>query len=185
VKKKILFFFFLLNISNIGYSAVEEKIVNNFINLKNFSFNFKQSIDDKTEEGKCIIQYPGKIFCEYNNLKKKIIVSNGKSVVIKHLQGNAYFLYPLEKTPLKFILNKNYLIQKIKVSKAKLFDEKYYIIKINSDNTIINIFFDKNTYDFIGWQTEDIYQNLVITFLYNLKKNFQIKEKIFKLPKPN
>ena len=49
----------------------------------NLSFNFIQTIDDKNENGKCIIKYPKKIWCEYDNSNKKIIVSNGKSLVIK------------------------------------------------------------------------------------------------------
>ena len=37
----------------------------------------------------------------------------------------------------------------------------------------------------VGWQTEDIYQNLVITYIFNVKKNTSINEKLFKLPKTN
>ena len=33
----------------------------------------------------------------------------------------------------------------------------------------------------IGWQTEDIYQNLVVTFIYNIQKNKNIDNKLFKL----
>jgi hypothetical protein len=35
----------------------------------------------------------------------------------------------------------------------------------------------------MGWQTEDIYQNLVITFIYNIEKNKNIDQKFFRLPK--
>ena len=38
-----------------------------------------------------------------------------------------------------------------------------------NDNKI-NIFFDKNTYDLIGWQNTDIYQNFNITFLSSIRK---------------
>ena len=54
----------------------------------------------------------------------------------------------------------------------------------NNDN-IINVFFDKNSYDLIGWQTEDIYQNLVITYISKIKFNQKIDKDIFKLPKMN
>ena len=36
-----------------------------------------------------------------------------------------------------------------------------------------DIFFDYKTLNLIGWQTKDIYQNLVITFIYNVKKNLE------------
>ena len=37
----------------------------------NLSFNFKQTIGkEKSEEGRCVIEYPKKIYCEYNNNAK-------------------------------------------------------------------------------------------------------------------
>ena len=68
---------------------------------------------------------------------------------------------------------------------SKLIDDKYYNFSIKNNDNKINIFFDKKSYDLIGWQTEDVYQNLVITFIYNIEKNKKIDEKLFKLPKLN
>ena len=180
--KKILLLFFLLGFLNHSYAAVENKIINNFKKINNISFNFKQTINDKVEEGNCIIQYPKKINCKYNNFKKKIIVSNGNSLVIKNQAGKEYFIYPLEQTPFELILDKNLLLKKIKKLKAKYLNEKYYLFSMESNGNLINIFFDKNSYDLIGWQTEDIYQNLVVTYIFNLKKNSKVEKKIFKLP---
>ena len=56
---------------------------------------------------------------------------------------------------------------------------------MENNGNLINIFFDKNSYDLIGWQTEDIYQNLAMTYIYNIKKNISVDEKLFKLPKQN
>ena len=50
------------------------------------------------------LEYPKKIYCKYNLFNKKILVSNGKSLVIK--TSTSYFIYPLEKTYLDLILNK-------------------------------------------------------------------------------
>ena len=55
---------------------------------------------------------------------------------------------------------------------------------LNKDNKI-NIFFDKQTLNLMGWQTEDVYQNLVITFISKVKTNQKIDKNIFKLPKIN
>ena len=96
-------FFFLLNFFNFSYASVENKIISNFKKINNISFKFKQTINDKIEEGNCTIQYPKKINCKYNNLKKKVIVSNGTSLVIKNLAGKEYFTYPLEQTPFELI----------------------------------------------------------------------------------
>ena len=110
-------------------------------------------------------------------------VSNGKSLVIKNQSTNKSFLYPLKKTPLNLILDKNFLLNQITKSDGRLVNDKYYNFLLKNNDFKINIFFDKNTYDLIGWQTEDIYQNLVITFIYNIKKNKKIDKKIFILPK--
>ena len=56
----------------------------------------------KSENGKCIIKYPKKIYCEYKNINKKIIVSNGKSLVIKNRNSGITYLYPLKKHHLNF-----------------------------------------------------------------------------------
>ena len=83
------------------------------------------------------------------------------------------------------ILDKDLLIKKIEKLKAKLINEKYYLFSVQNNGNLINIFFDKDSYDLIGWQTEDIYQNLVVTYIFNIKKNSIINKKIFKLPQPN
>ena len=71
--KKLLIFFFLFNFYNYSYGSSKTEIINNFKKIDNISFNFKQSINDKVEEGNCIIQYPKKIYCNYNNLKKNFL----------------------------------------------------------------------------------------------------------------
>ena len=74
------------------------------------------------------------------------------------------------------------MINQIVKSKGRLVNDKYYNFLLKNNDHKINIFFDKNSYDLVGWQTEDIYQNLVITFIYNIQKNKNIDEKFFKLP---
>ena len=184
MKKKIFFLFFFLNIFNTSIASIKSEIINNFKKIDNLSFDFKQVIEEKSEKGKCVIQYPKKIHCNYDNLKKKLIVSNGNSLVIKNQNGKEYFRYLLNQTSLELILNKDLLIKKIKELDGKIIEEKYYVFYLKNNENKINIFFDKNTYDLVGWQMEDIYQNLVITFIFNLVKNSNIDQKLFILPKP-
>ena len=120
LKNIFLIFFFLLNIVEYSHASVKDKIINNLINTENLTFEFKQTINEKTEEGNCIIEYPKKLFCSYNNINKKIMVSNGKSLAIKNQTSNQYYLYPLKRTPLELILDKDYLIRKKKLRKSSL-----------------------------------------------------------------
>ena len=181
--RKIFFIFFLFFSSSQSLASVKDNIIQNLNNIQNLSFNFEQNINGKIENGKCIIQYPKKIFCEYNLRNKKILVSNGKSIVIKTTNG--YYLYPLKKTPLNTILNKEFIIDKIKNLNERIIDNKFINFKFNENDTEINVFFDKRTYNLIGWQTVDIYQNLSITYLSSIIKNKKIKKGIFKLPERN
>ena len=109
--KKILLIFLLINFNNIALSSVKKSIIDNLVNTENLSFNFEQSINGKIETGKCIIKYPKKIFCKYNKSNGKILVSNGKSLVIKNKSGS-YYIYSIKRTPLNYILyNKQQAIQ--------------------------------------------------------------------------
>ena len=47
---------------------------------------------------------------------------------------------------------------------------------------VADFFFDKKSFSLVGWQTEDIYKNLVITYISSLKINQKINNKIFILP---
>tara|TARA_B100001996_G_scaffold315759_1_gene258690 strand:- start:152 stop:709 length:558 start_codon:yes stop_codon:yes gene_type:complete len=181
--RTILLVLLLINFYSNSYGSIKEEIISNFNQIENIIFNFKQTINEKTEEGICIIKYPKKIYCEYDNLKKKIIVSNGKSLVIKNRSNKQYYTYPLKKTPLILILDKNILLKKLSEIDVTLVDDKYFICSLANKDNKINIFFDKNSLDLLGWQTEDLYQNLVVTYIYNIKKNKKVDEKLFELPK--
>ena len=182
LKKIIFIFFFTLNITEPLFASAKDQIIDNLVKTKNLTFSFKQTINEKIEEGDCIIEYPKKIFCLYKNRNKKTMVSNGKSLVIKNYASNQYYLYSLKKTPLELILDKNFLINQIKKLESRTIDNKYINFTIIKNNNEINIFFDKKTLNLIGWQTEDIYQNLSITFIYNLEINKAINKNLFILP---
>jgi outer membrane lipoprotein-sorting protein len=180
--KILIIFLFSFNICNQALSSIKESIISKLDKTHNLSFNFKQTIGKKTEKGNCIIKYPKKIYCEYHNINKKIMVSNGKSLVIKNRNSGTYYIYPLIRTPLELLLNKDYMIKKMQNLEPRNMDNKYLNFKILQNNNEINIFFDIKTFNLIGWQTEDIYQNLTITFIFDIKINQNINDDIFVLP---
>ena len=173
----------LISFSSKVSATIKNTIIQNLQNTKNLSFNFEQNINGKLENGSCTIEYPKKINCKYDLINKKVLVSNGRSLVIK--TNNSYYIYPLEKTPLNLILDKNFLINKVKALDEKILDENLINFKFIEENTEINVFFDKKTSNLIGWQTIDIYQNLSITFLYSIAKNKILEENLFRLPIQN
>jgi len=175
------FFIFIILISNTQASD-KDKIIENLQNTKNLNFNFEQNINGKIESGNCTIQYPKKIYCKYfkNN---KILVSNGKSLVIK--TKTSFYRYPLNKTPLDLILDKNFLIKKINNLKEKILNDGYISFAIIENDTDINVFFNDKTHNLMGWQTKDIYLNTNITYLSSIKVDQAIEKNLFQLPSQN
>jgi outer membrane lipoprotein-sorting protein len=169
--------------TSISNAEIKDKIVQNLKNTKNLDFKFEQNINGKIENGNCTIQYPKKIFCEYARSNNKILVSNGKSLVIK--TRTSYYRYPLEKTPLNLILDKNYLISKIFELEERIVDKSLINFTIQEKDNEINIFFDDQTYDLVGWQNTDIYQNFNITFLSSIRKNRVLSKNLFEIPSQN
>ena len=180
LKYHFIFIFFILFSST--NASNKDKIIENLQNTENLNFKFEQNINGKVENGNCIIQYPKKIYCKYikNN---KILVSNGKSLVIK--TRTSFYRYPLKRTPLNLILDKNFLIKKIYNLEEKKLDKTYINFSIIENNNEINIFFDDKTFNLIGWQTKDIYQNVNVTYLSSIQLNQQVDKKLFKLPIQN
>ena len=176
----VIFFLNLITNANADY---KEKIINKLKNTYNINFDFEQNINGKIETGNCIIEYPKKIFCEYDKANNKVLVSNGKSLVIKTI--SSYYRYPIHKTPLDLILDKNFLINKISYLDGRILDKYYINYQLLENENEISIFFDNQTFNLVGWQTKDIYQNLSITFISSVKTNEFIDKKIFKLPSQN
>ena len=172
----ILIFFALLSNTQ---ASNKEKIIENLQNTKSLNFHFEQNINGKIENGNCTIQYPKKIYCKYikNN---KILVSNGKSLVIKTI--SSFYRYPLKKTPLNLILDKSFLISRIPYLKEEMMNTSYINFKILENDNEFNIFFDSETFNLIGWQTKDIYQNVNVTYLSSIEINQQVDKDLFKLP---
>ena len=135
-------YFFIISFNNYASASIKENIISKLKKINNLSFNFEQNINGKIEIGKCIIEYPKKIFCKYNKLNNKVLVSNGRSLVIKTKSGS-YYRYSIKDTPLNYILDKNFLINEIENSKERIIDDKFVNFTILKDENEINIFLIK------------------------------------------
>ena len=178
--KKYILIIFLIFFNTQASAVIKERIIKILSDINNVTFDFEQNVGGVIENGTCTIEYPKKIFCKYKLGNQKMLVSDGKSLVIK--TNSSYYLYPLNKTPLYFILNKNFLLNKINDLNERIIDNKFVNFKFKENNNEINIFFDLKTYNLIGWQTLDIYQNITITHLSSIKKNRNLDKDIFLIP---
>ena len=160
------------------YAYTDPKIIKKISDTKNFAFDFEQFINDKKETGNCIIAFDNKMICKYDQ-SAKIIVSNGKTLLIKNKNSSFANTYKTENTYFKYILNKEFLISKIEGNVVK--KEQNFLISINDKNNQLNIFFDKNNYLIKGWETIDLYGNKVRSNIIVKNINQELSENIFNL----
>ena len=173
----ILIFFYPLNI----LASSKQLVKNKLEGTNSISFKFIQKIGKKTEKGECIISYPKKILCKYDDIYNKILVSNGRSLVINSKKIKNYLRYQLKDTPLNLILDKKFLLDKLDQVETINENDETFSFKIAHNNNLLNIFFDKINYEIKGWTTTDIYLNKVETKLSNVETNIMIDERIFRV----
>ena len=181
--KIYIYILLLILLASKASANIKENIILNLKNIENINFNFEQNINGKIENGNCTVKYPKKIFCKYNLGNQKILVSDGKSLIIKTTAS--YYKYSLDKTPLNYLLDKEFLIKKINESNARIIQKKFVNFKFTENDNEINIFFDIKNFSLLGWQTLDIYQNLSITYLSSISVNKNLKRNLFNLPDRN
>ena len=179
--KYILILIFFVLISN-SKAEIKEKIIENLENIENLEFKFEQNINGKIENGICTIKYPKKIYCKYSK-NNKILVSNGKSLIIK--TETSFYRYSLKKTPLNLILDKRFLIKKINFLEENIIDKNLINFTIIENDNEIDVFFDIETFNLVGWKTRDIYQNINITYISSIETNKEIAKNLFKIPSQN
>ena len=69
-KKILLASTFILLSSNL-YASEKEKIITQLNDLNSLEFTFNQMINEKNEKGSCLLEFPGKLKCDYFDDKKK------------------------------------------------------------------------------------------------------------------
>ena len=170
--------------TSVSLADLQKNLINKLTAIKTLSFDFKQKISDKEEIGNCFIKYPLLMKCNYQNLKQKTIISNGKTVAVIKKKYKKIYYYPIKLTPLFFILKKEKIINLIRKNQpteinAGLIEFEFIDQKTNK----VKILFDKNSLEFKGWKTKDVYSNNVSFTINNLKINNQIVDDFFKIPK--
>lgn len=193
MKKKIIFLFKILiiylisiNISSasVDYTNLQTNLMNKIAAIKTLSFNFKQKIAEKEEIGKCIIKYPLLMKCDYQNLKQKSIISNGRTVVVIKKKYKKIYYYPIKTTLLFTILRKEEILSLIRNNKPTKVDSNLIEFEaIENGGSKFKILFDKDSLEFKGWKTKDAYSNDVSFIINNLITNKIVKDDFFKIPK--
>ena len=166
-----------------AYSDITKKIINTLEKSNNYEFRFIQNINKKKETGNCILLFDRKINCKYD-ITGKILISDGKNLIIKYKNSDNPNFYKLKNTAFYKILDKKYLISELHKSNVKDKNGEIFVY-LNYQDTEIKIFFDKEKLLLKGWQTTDIYNNSVFTEIKIIEVNKLIAEDLFDIKKFN
>ena len=177
-----VFIIFTLLSANLSASE-KDQIVNQLNNLNSLEFTFDQVINDKTEKGSCLLEFPGKLKCEYFDDKKKELVINKKRLAITQKRYNKTYYYPISKSPFLNILYKDKLLEIVRSGELELSDQIIKLIYLGEDE--IAVFFDRKSLDLKGWQIIDQYNNNINFSLNIVAKNDVFKKGTFKIPEMN
>jgi len=177
-----IFTFFILLSANLSASE-KNQIISQLNNLNSLEFTFNQIINDETEKGICLLEFPGKLKCDYLDDKKKELIINNKKLAIIQKRYNKTYYYPISKSPFLNILYKDKLLEIVKSGEM---EQSNQVIKLTyfGENEII-VFFDKKTLDLKGWQIIDQYNNNINFSLNIVAKNDVFKKGTFKIPEIN
>ena len=159
------------------------KIISQLKSLNSLEFTFNQTINDKTEQGSCLLEFPGKLKCEYFDDKQKELIINNKKLAITQKRYNKTYHYPISKSPFLNILYKNELLEIIKSGKLEFEDQLIKLVYLNGSK--ITIFFNKKNLDLRGWKIVDQYNNNINFTLDIVAKNDTFKKDTFKIPEIN
>ena len=181
--KKILSLSFFLLITTSLLANEKNQIVAQLNSLNSLEFTFDQSINEKTEKGSCLLEFPGKLKCNYFDDKKKELVINNKRLAITQKIYNKTYHYPISKSPFLNILYKDKLLE---IVQSGILESSDQIIKLVyfGDNEI-TVFFDKTNLDLKGWKIKDQYNNNINFYLKIVAKNDVFKKGTFKVPEIN
>ena len=178
---KIFTIFILLSVN---LSADEkDQIVTKLNNLNSLEFTFDQVVNDKIEKGSCLLEFPGKLKCDYFDDKKKELIINKKRLAITQKRYNKTYYYPISKSPFLNILYKDKLLEIVRSGEIEMSEQVIKLVYLGENE--ITVLFDKKTLDLKGWQIIDQYNNNINFSLNIVAKNDVFKKETFKIPKIN
>ena len=177
-----IFIFFILFTVNLSANE-KDQIIAQLNNLNSLEFTFDQLINEKNEKGSCLLEFPGKLKCNYFDDKKKELVINNKRLAITQKRYNKTYYYPISKSPFLNILYKDKLLEIVQSGELKINDQIIELIYLNDNE--ITVYFDRKTLDLKGWQIIDQYNNNINFSLNIIAKNDFFKSDTFKVPEIN
>ena len=171
----LLLFYNQLNASE------KNKIIENLKKINSLQFNFTQISSDGQENGSCILIYPKKMRCIYDEHKKEIIINDDYLYLINK-EGNKNYNYSIKDTPLGVMLDKKSLIEKLSNIEKFNISNNFIIATIDiSFDESVDIYFEPKNFTILGWRIKNYDKSTLEFTMKNIKVNVNSDEK-FQIP---
>ncbi len=181
--RKAFFISFFLLLTTSLLANEKDQIIDRLNSLNSLEFTFDQLINEKTEKGSCVLEFPGKLKCNYFDDNKKELVINNKKLAITQKRYNKTYHYPISKSPFLNILYKDKLLEIVRSGELQLTDQIIKLVYFGDNK--ITVFFDKKNLELKGWEIKDQYNNNINFSLIIVAKNDVFKKGTFKIPDIN
>ena len=181
-RKFFLTLFIILFSSNL-WASQKNQIIDQLNKLSSLEFTFSQMVNEKLENGSCLLEFPGKLRCEYFDKKQKELVINNRKLAITQKRYNKTYHYPISRSPFLNILYKDKLLEIVQSGKLVISEQFIKLIYLGDNK--ITVLFDSKTFDLKGWQIFDQYNNNINFSLSIIAKNGVFEKGTFKIPKIN
>jgi outer membrane lipoprotein-sorting protein len=171
----LLFFCNQLNASE------KNKIIENLKKINSLQFNFTQLSSDGQENGSCILIYPKKMRCIYDEQKKEIIINDDYLYLINK-EENKNYNYNIKDTPLGVMLDKKILIEKLSNIEKFNITNNFVIAVIDISSTeSVDIYFEPKSFTILGWRIKNYEKSTLEFMMKNIIVNVNSDEK-FQIP---
>ena len=169
---------FLCNESN---ASEKNKIIENLKKINSLQFNFTQLSSDGQENGNCILIYPKKMRCIYEDEKKEIIIKDDYLYLINK-EENKNYNYSIKDTPLGVMLDKESLIEKLSNIEKFNISNNFIIANVDISSTeSVDIYFELKNFTILGWRIKNYDKSTLEFMMKNIKVNINSDEE-FQIP---
>ena len=158
-------------------ASEKNKIIENLKKINSLQFNFTQLSSDGQENGNCILVYPKKMRCIYDDQKKEIVVNDDYLYLINK-EENKNYNYSIKDTPLGVMLDKESLIEKLLNIEKFNVTNNFIIATVDISSTeSVDIYFEPKNFTILGWRIKNYEKSTLEFMMKNIIVNVNSDEK--------
>ncbi len=139
---------------------------------------------DRTE-GKFFLARPGKVLFQYDPPTPISVIADGKSVLVHDRRLQTYDIWPLSKTPLKFLLDSTLDLASSERVESVTIEPDLIRVVVVDDSRFgggrLTLFFDAATNELRQWTVTDEQGLETTVAIYNVEIGNKLSKKIFRI----